>query len=108
MKRILVIAIVVAIALYAAVVARLNATTFELDLFFVRLPGVELWMLLFGALLLGAAAAALALSWPYFRLRLLARRQGRRITQLEQEVHGLRTLPLTDEDSTKRASSSEA
>ena len=38
-----------------------------------------------------------ALAWPLFRLRMRVRRQERGIDELEQEIHGLRTLPISDE-----------
>jgi hypothetical protein len=34
-------------------------------------------------------------TWPLVRLKLHTRRHQRRIAELEQEVHGLRTLPIT-------------
>ena len=64
----------------------------------VRLLGVTLeeplWMALLVAVLAGAAVALGACSWSIVRLKLQARRQARRIADLEQEVHGLRTLPI--------------
>ena len=97
MRRLVPIALVAAIAIYAAFVAQRNPMPLSLDLVFYRVPEVQLWLLLFVAALLGAAAALVIVSWPYLRLRLLVRRQSRRITRLEQEVHGLRTLPLSEE-----------
>ncbi len=64
----------------------------------LRLLGVTLeeplWMALLVAVLAGAAVALGACSWPIVRLKLQARRQLRRIADLEQEIHGLRTLPI--------------
>jgi hypothetical protein len=36
-------------------------------------------------------------SWPLTRAKLTTRRQAKRIAQLEQEIHGLRTLPIATE-----------
>lgn len=110
MRRLIPIALVIGIAVYAALVAQRNPAPLSLDLVFYRVPEVQLWLLLFGAALAGAAAALVIVSWPYLRLRLLVRRQSRRITHLEQEVHGLRTLPFSDEseDRTRPASSRRA
>jgi uncharacterized integral membrane protein len=49
------------------------------------------------AAVLGAAAATMVLTWQLLRLKMEVRRQTRRIAQLEQEVHGLRTLPIASD-----------
>jgi hypothetical protein len=36
----------------------------------------------------------LLLVWPITRAKMQTRRQAKRIAELEQEVHGLRTLPI--------------
>ncbi len=54
-----------------------------------------------GSLLLGVAVTALAFSWPIVSVRLRLRRESRRVAQLEQEVHGLRTLPLSEDEAAK-------
>ncbi len=74
-----------------------NADPVSVDLGFRTLVDVPLWMSLLGAGLLGAALAVAFFSWPLVSLRLRVRRGGKRITELEQEVHGLRTLPLSEE-----------
>ncbi len=63
------------------------------DLGFATVEG-PLWLAILGSLLLGALAAGLACSWPLLRYRLRLRRSRQRIQELEQELHGLRTLPL--------------
>jgi len=64
----------------------------------VRLLGVTLekplWMSLLASVVAGAAVALGGCSWSIVRLKLQARRQGKRIAELEQEIHGLRTLPI--------------
>ncbi len=60
------------------------------------------------AFLLGAALTAVAFSWPIVRVRLRLRRESKRVAQLEQEVHGLRTLPLSEDDDAKAVEAREA
>lgn len=76
-----------------------NATVVEVRLPFLVWP-MELWRALVSAALIGAAAAALLFGWPLARAKLQERRQARRIAQLEQEIHGLRTLPIASESVT--------
>jgi uncharacterized integral membrane protein len=75
----------------------------------VRLLGVTLeeplWMALLVAVLAGAAVALGACSWSILRLKLQARRQIKRIADLEQEIHGLRTLPIASASAIAGASS---
>ncbi len=68
-----------------------------IDLVFTTATEVPVWMALFGSALFGAAIALVVLAWPLFRLRMRVRRQERSIDEFEQEIHGLRTLPLSDE-----------
>ncbi|MCE2391211.1 MAG: DUF1049 domain-containing protein [Proteobacteria bacterium] len=68
-----------------------------IDLGIASFAEVPLWQALLGSALSGAALAALVFSWPVVRLKLAARRRQKRIAELEQELHGLRTLPLGDE-----------
>ncbi len=70
----------------------------NLILFETRQP---LGTIVLGALLLGVGVTALAFFWPTVRVRLRLRRESRRVAQLEQEVHGLRTLPLSEGDEAK-------
>ena len=88
---------VVIIAGAAAVLAVRNATPVDVDLLVGALSGAPLWGVMLGSFFVGALLVATILSWPYLRLRLRIRTQARQITRLEQEVHGLRTLPLPDE-----------
>ena len=71
------------------------------DLVIVTLPLVKwptkLWAAMVASALLGAAATLLLTSWPLVRLKLESRRHTKRIAQLEQEIHGLRTLPIAGE-----------
>jgi hypothetical protein len=89
---------VLAVAGAAVYFAAVNATPIaEINLYFARPQNVPVWQALLGALLGGAGLAALVFTWPILRLKLGMRRAQRRIAQLEQELHGLRTLPLADD-----------
>ena len=57
----------------------------------------KLWGAMVASAVLGAGAAMLLTSWPLLRLKLQSRRHTRRIAQLEQEIHGLRTLPIASD-----------
>jgi uncharacterized integral membrane protein len=91
------VGVAVLLALYLAVVATRNTEPVNLDFWFSELPGIPSWLALASAVLLGAALGSGALAWPLVRLGLRSRQERRRIEQLEQEIHGLRTLPLGDE-----------
>jgi hypothetical protein len=49
------------------------------------------------AIAAGAAITSAALGWSVASARLQHRRDVKRIAELEQEVHGLRTLPMVEE-----------
>lgn len=55
------------------------------------------WAAMIAAAIVGSVATSLIVSWPMVRLKLQARRQTKRIAELEQEVHGLRTLPIASD-----------
>ena len=57
----------------------------------------KLWGAMVGSAVFGAAASMVLVTWPLVRLKLQSRRHTRRIAQLEQEVHGLRTLPIASD-----------
>ncbi|HTO06256.1 MAG TPA: LapA family protein [Myxococcota bacterium] len=71
------------------------------DIVIVTLPLVKwptkLWSAMVASAVVGAGATLLLTSWPLLRLKLQSRKHTRRIAQLEQEVHGLRTLPIASE-----------
>ncbi len=71
------------------------------DLVVVTLPLVKwptkLWGAMVASAAVGAGAALLLTSWPLLRLKLESRKHAKRIAQLEQEVHGLRTLPIASD-----------
>ena len=89
-------------ALFAALVA--YAVGFNAEQVTVYLPFFEwptkVWGVMVGSALVGAAFATLLFAWPLARAKLATRRQTKRIAQLEQEIHGLRTLPIASESVT--------
>ncbi len=80
-----------------------NSGPVTLDLLITTYTVVPLWAALIGAAAFGGVVVLFALSPSWVRLRLRTRRQARSIAELEQEVHGLRTLPLGDEMETAEA-----
>jgi len=87
----LVFAALVAAVLVALVVG--NGEPVVVNLLLVQWP-TKVWGALVAAAAFGGAAASIVLIWPVIRLNLQARRQSKRISELEQELHGLRTLPI--------------
>ena len=98
MKALLSILVLIGVVAYAAFLAHGNSDRLSINLLFTVFDGVPLWLALLGAAVLGAVVTGVACAWPMLRLRLNLRRQSRRITRLEQEIHGLRTLPLEEEE----------
>ena len=92
--------IVVAVLLiaYATLFAVANNDRVEVDFVFIGTGEHPISVVVIGAAVLGALASALGLAWPLWRAHSSSRRSAREIARLEQEIHGLRTLPLTDED----------
>ena len=87
----LVFAALVAVLLVALVVG--NGEPITVNFLLVQWP-TKVWGALVAAAAFGAVAAAIVLIWPVIRLKVQARRQSKRIAELEQEIHGLRTLPI--------------
>jgi len=86
-------------ALIAALVVALvvgNGDPVSVNLLLVQWP-TKVWGALVAAAVFGAAAATIVLVWPVIRLKVQVRRQTKRIAELEQEIHGLRTLPIASE-----------
>jgi uncharacterized integral membrane protein len=92
-------------ALLAALVVTLvvrNGQTVVVDLLVTTWP-TKVWGAMVASAVLGAAASSLLLVWPVARAKMQSRRQVKRIAELEQEIHGLRTLPIA-RDATSAAS----
>ncbi|MEE8556618.1 MAG: LapA family protein [Myxococcota bacterium] len=102
MRGLGVLVAVVVVALVAGLFFNGNPEPVTVNLLFSTRPDVPLWRALLGSFITGGLAVAGVASWPYLRLRLRVRTQARQITRLEQEVHGLRTLPLPDEEQSVR------
>ena len=98
MRGLVLLGIVVAVAAVAVFLVSGNAQPVTVNLL-VTQAEVSVWRVLLGSFVSGGLVIGLLLTWPYLRLRLRVRTQARQITRLEQEVHGLRTLPLPDEES---------
>jgi uncharacterized membrane protein YciS (DUF1049 family) len=71
-----------------------NAGQIDLDLIWIRLPGLEIWWVVLVTLAMGVLVASLPMSFVWLRMRLLVHRYRRTIRRLEKEVHELRSLPL--------------
>ena len=71
-----------------------NATPVDVDLLWLRVPNVEVWLLIISCVALGALGVGL--SWGFTALRgwVITRRYRKAIRRLEAEVHQLRSLPL--------------
>ncbi|MFP6578924.1 MAG: hypothetical protein VCC02_03895 [Myxococcota bacterium] len=92
---------VIAIGLFAGLLvagwtlAARNQTAIDVDGFFYRAEGIQVWVALAGAFAAGSLVAAGALCLPLARGRLTRRRYRRELAALEAEVHQLRNLPLS-------------
>lgn len=86
------------VALAATLVVKNTNETVAINLLLWQFPKVDAWQVMVVSLLVGATIAGLACSWPIVRYRLRLRRSQKRIAELEQELHGLRTLPLGIEE----------
>jgi uncharacterized integral membrane protein len=93
----------IALAAYAAFFVAWNGEHVRIHLLFASLEGIPLWGVVLAAFALGAAVVAAVAGFSLLRLRFQLRGQRREIGRLEQEVHGLRTLPLEPEDAGARA-----
>ena len=82
-------------ALVVTLVLR-NGQEVSVDLLVTTWP-TKLWGALVASAIIGAGSTATFLLWPMARLNLRARRHQKRISELEQEVHGLRTLPIASD-----------
>ena len=98
-----VLSVVLLVGLGVALIMQ-NQEEIELvNLVVMTFEQVPVWQVLLISLLVGAGATALACVWPLTRYRLRLRRARQRTAELEQEVHGLRTLPLDEAEDVARA-----
>jgi uncharacterized integral membrane protein len=104
MKTLVAVAASIALLVYAAFLTTSNDMPVDIDLLFAGVQAVPLWQGLLASFVAGALLVGMASLWSIARLRLSVRRQTRAIARLEQEVHGLRTLPLEDKPQAASAS----
>lgn len=107
MRSIASISIVVILGAYGAYLVSANLEPeVTLQLGFTSL-GLALWQALIGSFVAGVVGVVLAFGWPVIRIRLRVRRQVRQVRELEQEIHGLRTLPLIDDETAETRTATE-
>ena len=94
-------------AVYLTLVGTWNEQLVDVDLLVYTFEQQSLGVVVLGALLVGVGLTSLAFTWPMIRVRLRLRSESKRVAQLEQEVHGLRTLPLSDDDDEAKAEARE-
>jgi len=87
----------VLLAAYAVFLAAANGDHVKVNLLFWASEALPLYAVVLGSFVLGAGAASAVASVALVRLRLALRGERKRASRLEQEVHGLRTLPLLPE-----------
>jgi uncharacterized integral membrane protein len=97
-RRLLALALFVGLFIVAWRFASANATEIEIDLLFLQLPTVPIWVALLTALGFGALSAVLSLGYQVIKKNLLARRYRKTVKSLESEIHQLRNLPLAGTD----------
>ena len=93
-RRLIVLAIFVGLLVTGWSLAARNGATVDVDGIVFQLEGVRVWVVLGTVFLAGGVLAALLLSVPLARGRLMQRRYRREMNALEAEVHQLRNLPL--------------
>jgi uncharacterized membrane protein YciS (DUF1049 family) len=99
MRGLIVLLVFLGVAVLAALIVSNNPQPVDINMLFTTAAGVPLWRAMGISFVSGGLLVALVLLWPYTRVRLRTRLQARQITRLEQEIHGLRTLPLPDQES---------
>ena len=104
MKMLFFGALLIAVTLYAALLVSSNSATILLNLPLIQEVETTLWMGVLAAFVSGALLIGLVSAFSILRLRLELRRRNQEIATLEQEVHGLRTMPLEARAPTGQAS----
>jgi uncharacterized integral membrane protein len=75
--------------------ASTNGTEIPIDLLFLQIPAVPIWMALLIAFGAGALLASVSLGYKVMKKNLVARRYRKEVEGLESEIHQLRNLPLS-------------
>jgi len=98
MRRILVVALLVALPIGVHLWVVRNSGKIAIDFVVVRVEDVTVWLALLGSFGAGVVVASLLSLLRGARLRLEARRYRKAARDLESEVHQLRHLPLSCEE----------
>ena len=93
-RRILLVALLVALPVGVHLFVTRNAGAVPLDFLAVRFESVTVWVVLLGAFGGGVLITGVAALLRGARLRLELRRYRKAARELESEVHQLRNLPL--------------
>ena len=93
-RRLILLAIFVGLLVAGWSLAARNGTTLDVDGIVFQVQGVRVWVVLGTVFAAGVFTAAILLSVPLARGRLVQRRYRRELNALEAEVHQLRNLPL--------------
>ena len=100
MKRIIFGIVLLGLLAGAVVLGRVfpsaNETLVDLDLIAIRIEQVAIWALTLAAFGAGIALTALIATFLWLRGLVLRRRYRKTITQLEKELHEMRSMPLAD------------
>jgi uncharacterized integral membrane protein len=86
--------IAVAVAAYLTLFVFKNTYEVQMVLPFIAQGELPSWLICVLSAAMGACVTSLALSFPILRRGAQVRRDTKKIAKLEQELHGLRTLPL--------------
>jgi len=91
------IALIMIAMVLVALFAISNNEPVQLNLLIGTFGPVPLSIFVILAAAFGGAVAFSALAWTVASARMQTRRDAKRIAELEQEIHGLRTLPMVEE-----------
>ena len=97
LRRLLWLALFVAVLAAGWKFAAANADEVSLDYLLGRFEGVRLWLLVVVTFGVGAVAGVAVCLIELARLGLLSRRYRKALGRLEAELHGLRSLPLASD-----------
>lgn len=97
-RRILLVALLVALPAGVHLLITRNSQAIAVDLLALRFESVQLWLALLCSFLAGLGVATAVALLRGARLRLVTRRYRKAARDLESEVHELRNLPLSGAD----------
>ncbi|MCP4037397.1 MAG: LapA family protein [bacterium] len=98
LRRVLLVAIVIALIVVVRLFPDHNESRIDIDLLLTNIEGVSLWFALVATFLGGALIAFAISSLLLIKARLVGRRYRKAVADLEAEVHHLRNLPLASGD----------